>query len=66
MTWGEGEEGASMPGASESLRKWERPQGSLAGYEPMGETFSTQSFAPRIKDRMNIKCFAESLAHNEG
>ena len=54
-----------MPGASESLRKWPRPQESLAGYEPKGQTFSTQSSALRIKDRMNIKCLAECLAHNE-
>ena len=65
MTSGEGEEATSMPGASESLRKWPRPQESLAGYEPKGQTFSTQSSALRIKDRMNIKCLAECLAHNE-
>ena len=65
MTRGEGEEGASMPRASESLRKWPRPHGSLAGYEPKGQPFSMQSFDLGIKDRMNIKCFAECLAHNE-
>ena len=54
-----------MPRASESLRKWPRPHGSLAGYEPKGQPFSMQSFALGIKDRMNIKCFAECLAHNE-